>query len=54
MYFYDSISTFVDFLTHHINLHNIFVDVSRIILSANDCDGRPLLIFHMAASSEIT
>jgi hypothetical protein len=30
MCFYDSILIFVGFLTHHINLRNIFVDVLRI------------------------
>jgi hypothetical protein len=49
MCFYDSISTFVTFLMHHINLCNIFVDVLRIGMFANNCDGRPLIIFHKAA-----
>jgi hypothetical protein len=48
MCFSNSISTLVAFLTHHINLSNFFIDVSRIGLSTNDYNRRPLLIFHAA------
>jgi hypothetical protein len=50
MCFYDSILTFIAFLTHHIKLHNFFVDVLGLVcLSANDYDARSLLVFDTVA-----
>jgi len=45
MCFYVSILTFVVFFMQPVNLHNIFIDVSRINLPVNDCDERHLFIF---------